>query len=158
MRYPVGDAFLIKLFNLNLGGEIKEQKGQVAMENVQQPKLVVHKGQKGPKPQGNKQVLWPLVNNPNRKGHPSKLWSNLSPKPKKSQMVEAAIRPAGPGEAEHAPGALWKCALMFVLHFPPAFLELVLEVVLNGVLLRNKKEPMSFFGLQRSYQLTFIIL
>lgn len=56
------------------GGEIKEQKGQVAMENVQQPKLVVHKGQKGPRPQGNKLVLWPLANNPNNKGHPSKLW------------------------------------------------------------------------------------
>jgi len=121
------------------GGEIKEQKGQVAMENVQQPKLVVPKGQKGPKPLGNKLVPWPLVNSPNNRGHPSKLWSNLSPKPKKPQVVEAAIRPVGPGEAEHVPGAPWKCVLMFALHFPPAFLELVLEVVLNGVLLRNKK-------------------
>ena len=68
------------------GGEIKEQKGQVAMENVQQPKLVVPKGQKGPKPLGNKLVPWPLVNSPNNRGHPSKLWSNLSPKPKKPQV------------------------------------------------------------------------
>ena len=60
-------------------------------------------------------------------------------------MLEAAIRPVGPGEAEHVPGAPWKCVLMFALHFLPAFLELVLEVVLNGVLLRNKKESMSFF-------------
>lgn len=121
------------------GGEIKEQKGQVAMENVQQLKLVVPKGQKGPKPLGNKLVPWPLVNSPNKRGHPNKLWSNLSPKPKKPQVVEAAIRPVGPGEAEHVPGAPWKCVLMFALHFPPAFLELVLEVALNGVLLRNKK-------------------
>jgi len=118
------------------GGEIKEQKGQVAMENVQQPKLVVPKGQKGPKPLGNKLVPWPLVNNPNNRGHPSKLWSNLSPKPKKPQVVGPVIRPVG---AEHAPGAPWKCVLMYVLHFLPAFLELVLEVALNGVLLRNKK-------------------
>ena len=101
------------------------------MENVQQPKLVVPKGQKGPKPLGNK-----LVNNPNNKGHPSKLWSNLSPKPKKPQVVGPVIRPVG---AEHAPGDPWKCVLMYVLHFLPAFLELVLEVALNGVLLRNKK-------------------
>ena len=58
---------------------------------------------------------------------------------KKPQVLEAAIRPVGPGEAEHVPGAPWKCVLMFALHFQPAFLELVLEVVLNGVLLRNKK-------------------
>lgn len=87
------------------GGEIKEQKGQVAMENVQQLKLVVPKGQKGPKPLGNKLVPWPLVNSPNKRGHLSKLWSNLSPKPKKPQVVEAAIRPVGPGAAEHAQGA-----------------------------------------------------
>lgn len=37
--------------------EIKAPKGQVvAIENVPQPKLVVHKGQKGHKPQGNKLV------------------------------------------------------------------------------------------------------
>lgn len=118
------------------GGEIKEQKGQVAMENVQQPKLVVPKGQKGPKPQGNKLVPWPLANSPNNRGHPSKLWSNLSPKPKKPQVVGPVIRPVG---AEYAPGAPWKCVLMFVLHFRPVYLELVLEVALNGVLLRNKK-------------------
>jgi len=118
------------------GGEIKEQKDQVAMENVQQPKLVVPKGQKGPKPLGNKLVPWLLVNNPNNRGHPSKLWSNLSPKPKKPQVVGPVIRPV---EAEHVPGAPWKCVLMYVLHFLPAFLELVLEVALNGVLLRNKK-------------------
>ena len=109
------------------------------MENVQQPKLVVPKGQKGPKPLGNKLVPWPLVNNPNNRGHPSKLWSNLSPKPKLKvlpPMVGPVIRPVG---AEHVPGAPWKCVLMFALHFLPAFLELVLEVVLNGVLLRNKK-------------------
>ena len=108
----------------------------MAMENVQQPKLVVPKGQKGPKPLGNKLVPWLLVNNPNNRGHPSKLWSNLSPKPKKPQVVGPVIRPV---EAEHVPGAPWKCVLMYVLHFLPAFLELVLEVALNGVLLRNKK-------------------
>ena len=106
------------------------------MENAQQLKLVVPKGQKGPKPLGNKLVLWPLVNNPNNRGHPSKLWSNLSPKPKKPQVVGPVIRPVG---AEHALGAPWKCVSMYVLHFLPAFLELVLEVALNGVLLRNKK-------------------
>ncbi len=58
------------------------------MENVQQLKLVVPKGQKGPKPLGNKLVLWPLVNSPNKRGHPSKLWSNLSPKPKNSLKIQ----------------------------------------------------------------------
>merc|ERR1712037_435519 len=89
------------------GGEIKEQKGQVAMESVQQPKLVVPKGQKGPKPLGNKLVPWPLVNNPNNRGHPSKLWSNLSPKPKKPQVVGPVIRPVGVEHVLGAPGAPW---------------------------------------------------
>merc|ERR1711956_153412 len=79
---------------------------------------------------------WKTSNSPSYRGRPSKLWSNLSPKPKKPQVVGPVIRPVG---AEHVPGAPWKCVSMFALHFPPAFLELVLEVALNGVLLRNKK-------------------
>ena len=43
-----------------------------------------------------------------------------------------------PGEAQHVPGTPWKCVLKFVLHLMPAFMELVLKVALNGVLLRNK--------------------
>ena len=110
------------MFDFNLGGEIKATKGQVATENVQLPKLVVHKGQKGPRPQGNKLVLWPLANNQNNRGHPSKLWLNLSPKPKLKvlpPMVGLVIR------AEHALEAPWKCVLMSALRFRPEFLELV---------------------------------
>ena len=55
---------IIDFFFLNIGEEIKETtteikapKGQVvAIANVPQPKLVVHKGQKGHKLQGNKLV------------------------------------------------------------------------------------------------------
>merc|ERR1711997_1386946 len=74
-----------------------QPKGQLITEGV--------KDKKGPKPLGNKLVPWPLVNNPNNRGHPSKLWSNLSPKPKLKvlpPMVGPVIRPVG---AEHVPGA-----------------------------------------------------
>ena len=38
-------------------------------------------------------------------------------------------------EAQLVQGTPWKCVLKFVHHLMPAFMELVLEVALDGVLL-----------------------